>query len=254
MRVERRAAAAAPSPTEPLVRLFTFINIHAARSTADRTQPRSQWGRCHGNMAEIQMWRTAVPPALARLSPGPCRAACTRLADSDTLVSRPRDGPRRAPPPPSRRCLRIRLEIPMASPCTVRLAKSRRTQPCSTTRLLSRLSFADPPPAAQTCVCERERELDTARGGRPSSLPSELEGAHHDARHFPVSSRALAMTLNACASEAPATTRQSCAISCSARAHPRLPQARQSAPTHPRGSHAIASPGCRHPRRRGCRR
>lgn len=138
--------------------------------------------RPNGNAtpAGARCGRSCGAPQCPPPSPGPCRAACTRLADSDTLVSRPRDGPRRAPPPPSRRCLRIRLEIHKAPPCTVRLAQkppypTMQHNP-SPLAILVRRS----PPAAQACV--RERESSTRH-----------EGGDH--RHSPVSSRALAMML-----------------------------------------------------------
>ena len=200
------------------------------------------------------LWRTAVPPP----SPDPCRAACTRLADSDTLVSRPRDGPRRAPPPPSRRYLRIRLEIHKAPPCTVRLAQK---PPYPTMQHnpspLAPLVRRSPSRCPGLCVCESDTARGgrpSARGGRPSSLPRELEGARHDARHSPVSLEGARHERSSRARPRRPRRANARAISCSARAHPRLPQARQSAPTPPRGSHATASPGCRHPRRRGCRR
>ena len=108
--------------------------------------------------------RSCGAPQCPPPSPGPCRAACTRLADSDTLVSRPRDGPRRAPPPPSRRCLRLRLEIHIAPPCTVRLAQkppypTMQHNPSPLATLVRRS-----PPAAQACVCERERARHGTRG------------------------------------------------------------------------------------------
>ena len=136
----------------------------------------------------VQCGRSCGAPQCSPPSPGPCRAACTRLADSDTLVSRPRDGPRRAPPPPSRRCLRIRLEIHIAPPCTVRLAQK---PPYPTMQHnpspLAPLVRRSPSRCPGLCVCERESSTRHEGGDH------RHEGGDH--RHSPVSSRALATTL-----------------------------------------------------------